>query len=100
MMSSAAPHRACGDGALGAGTKMTQVLAATTALFRDRDLFVHDGAKLRRFRLSAPVQALFLLILFGLVAWASYATASLLVRSHGASLASLSAQTEARATMI
>ena len=35
---------------------MTQVLAGTTALFRDRDLFVHDGTKLRRFRVSAPVQ--------------------------------------------
>ena len=28
-------------------------------MFRDRDLFVHDGSKLRRFRLSAPVQAVF-----------------------------------------
>ena len=35
------------------------------ALFRDRDLFVHDGAKLRRFRLSAPVQALFFCLLDG-----------------------------------
>ena len=54
---------------------MTQVLAATGALFRDRDLFVHDGSKLRRFRVSAPVQAVFFLILMGLVAWSSYATA-------------------------
>ena len=38
---------------------MAHVLAATPAfsLFRDRDLFIHDGTKLRRFRLSAPVQA-------------------------------------------
>ena len=36
---------------------MTHVLAATTGLFRDRDLFIHDGARLRRFRVSAPVQA-------------------------------------------
>ena len=54
---------------------MTQVLAATGALFRDRDLFVHDGPKLRRFRVSAPVQAVFFLVLMGLVAWSSYATA-------------------------
>jgi murein DD-endopeptidase MepM/ murein hydrolase activator NlpD len=54
---------------------MTQVLAATGALFRDRDLFVHDGSKLRRFRVSAPVQAVFFLVLMGLVAWSSYATA-------------------------
>jgi len=54
---------------------MTQVLAATGALFRDRDLFIHDGSKLRRFRVSAPVQAVFFLVLMGLVAWSSYATA-------------------------
>src|SRR5262249_22619884 len=47
----------------------------TGALFRDRDLFVHDGSKLRRFRISAPVQAVFFLVLMGLVAWSSYATA-------------------------
>ncbi len=54
---------------------MTQVLAATGALFRDRDLFVHDGSKLRRFRVSAPVQAVFFLVLMALVAWSSFATA-------------------------
>ncbi len=80
---------------------MTQVLAATTGLFRDRDLFVHDGAKLRRFRVSAPVQAVLFVILLGLVAWASYATARLITRPHGIKdLASLSAATEARARMI
>src|SRR6476660_9223604 len=54
---------------------MTQVLAATGALFRDRDLFVHDGSKLRRFRVSAPVQAVFFLVLMALIAWSSFATA-------------------------
>jgi len=54
---------------------MTQVLAATGALFRDRDLFIHDGSRPRRFRVSAPVQAVFFLVLMGLVAWSSYATA-------------------------
>ena len=60
---------------------MTQVLAATGALFRDRDLFVHDGAKLRRIRLSAPVQAVFFVILTALVGWSSYATARILTPS-------------------
>ena len=41
---------------------MTQVLAVTTTLFRDRDLFVHDGSRLRRFRVSAPIQALFFVV--------------------------------------
>src|SRR4051794_21234204 len=79
---------------------MTQVLAATTVLFRDRDLFVHDGSKLRRFRISAPLQAVFFVALLGLVAWASYATARLFTRPHIAPPMTLSAATEARARMI
>jgi murein DD-endopeptidase MepM/ murein hydrolase activator NlpD len=79
---------------------MTQVLAATTGLFRDRDLFVHDGSKLRRFRISAPLQAVFFVVLLGLVSWASYATARLAGRPHAAPAMSLSAATEARAQMI
>jgi murein DD-endopeptidase MepM/ murein hydrolase activator NlpD len=80
---------------------MTQVLAVTTGLFRDRDLFVHDGSKLRRFRISAPLQAVFFVVLLGLVAWASYATARLLSRPHFATQSlSLPAATEARARMI
>ncbi len=53
---------------------MAQAIAST-GLFRNRDLFLHDGAKLRRFRLSAPVQALFALLLCALVAWSAYAAA-------------------------
>ena len=79
---------------------MTHVLAATTGLFRDRDLFIHDGARLRRFRVSAPVQALLFLIILGLVAWASYATARLITRPRAAAAMTLSAATEARARMI
>jgi murein DD-endopeptidase MepM/ murein hydrolase activator NlpD len=75
---------------------MTQVLAGTTALFRDRDFFIHDGKKLRRFRISAPVQAVFFVVLLGLVAWASFATARLMTRPH----AGLTAATEARAHLL
>jgi murein DD-endopeptidase MepM/ murein hydrolase activator NlpD len=81
------------------GDLMTQVLAATTGLFRDRDLFIHDGSKLRRFRVSAPLQAVLFVLLLGLVAWASYATSQLLTRPHSTSL-SLPAATEARARII
>ena len=59
---------------------MTQVMAGTTALFRDRDLFIHDGKKLRRFRISAPIQAVLFVVLLGLVGWASFATARLVTR--------------------
>jgi murein DD-endopeptidase MepM/ murein hydrolase activator NlpD len=81
---------------------MTQVLAATTGLFRDRDLFVHDGSKLRRFRISAPLQAVLFLTLLALVAWASYATAQLMTRPRlpAAAAPTLPAATEARARMI
>ena len=53
---------------------MTQVLGATGALFRDRDLFVHDGSKLRRFRVSAPIQAALIAVFMALVGWSSFAT--------------------------
>jgi murein DD-endopeptidase MepM/ murein hydrolase activator NlpD len=75
---------------------MTQVLAGTTALFRDRDLFVHDGTKLRRFRISAPVQGALFVILLGLVGWASFATVQLMTRPR----AGLTGAAEARARLL
>jgi murein DD-endopeptidase MepM/ murein hydrolase activator NlpD len=75
---------------------MTQALVGTTALFRDRDLFIHDGKKLRRFRISAPVQAVLFVVVLGLVAWASYATARLVTRPH----TGFSAATEMRARLL
>jgi murein DD-endopeptidase MepM/ murein hydrolase activator NlpD len=53
---------------------MAQLLTAT-ALFRERDLFVHDGSKLRRFRLSVPVQAVFFACLLALVGWSCFSAA-------------------------
>lgn len=91
---------------------MAQVLAATTGLFRDRDLFIHDGSKLRRFRISAPLQAVFFVALLALVGWASYATARLLspapsahpVAAHSgdysAQVAKLAAETDRRVKLI
>jgi murein DD-endopeptidase MepM/ murein hydrolase activator NlpD len=81
------------------GIKMSHVLAATTGLFRDRDFFIHDGSKLRRFRISAPLQAVFFVTLLALVGWAGYATARLITRPHAVTM-SLSAATEARARTI
>jgi murein DD-endopeptidase MepM/ murein hydrolase activator NlpD len=77
---------------------MTQVLAATSTLFRDRDLFIHDGSRLRRFRVSAPIQAILFVLVLGLVAWASYATARLVSRPQ--MFTGLPAATEARARLI
>ena len=88
---------------------MTQVLAATGAFFRDRDLFVHDGSKLRRFRISAPVQGVLFIAFMTLVAWSSYATARFVnavpaalsteaapARDYAAQVAQLTAETERR----
>ena len=77
---------------------MAQVLAAANALFRDRDLFIHDGSRLHRFRVSAPVQAFFSLMIMVLVAWASFATARMI--NHPQRVSTLSAATEARARLI
>lgn len=77
---------------------MAQVLAAKLSFLRDRDLFVHDGTRLRRFRLSAPVQAFFFVVLMALVAWSGYAAARMLASAPQG--ISLSDATEARARKI
>ena len=81
---------------------MAAALTATRSfpgLLRDRDLFVHDGATLRRLRLSAPVQALFLVLLFALVAFSGYSAARLF-SAPTLTAVSLSDAAEARARKI
>ena len=51
---------------------MTNILAASGALFRDRDLFVHDGKQLRRLRVSSDVQMLLALALGLMIAFSTY----------------------------
>jgi murein DD-endopeptidase MepM/ murein hydrolase activator NlpD len=90
---------------------MTQVLAATTGLFRDRDFFIHDGAHLRRFRVSAPGQAILFLLLLLLVGWASFATVRMMAPAqaaptpavrgtYSAEIAKLAAETDRRVQAI
>jgi len=57
---------------------MTRAMTASTLLFRDRELFVHDGKQLRRLRLSTKVQALFAMIVGLLVAFSVYSFVSLI----------------------
>jgi murein DD-endopeptidase MepM/ murein hydrolase activator NlpD len=57
---------------------MAKTFAATVALFRDRDFFIHDGSKLRRIRLSAPLQAALLFCVLAMVGWAVFATVQLM----------------------
>lgn len=51
---------------------------ATGGLLRSRDLFVHDGTRLRRIRLSAPVQMLLLGLALLMLGWSAFATAQML----------------------
>jgi murein DD-endopeptidase MepM/ murein hydrolase activator NlpD len=78
---------------------MAKVLATTSTLFRDRDLFVHDGSKLRRFRLSANLQIAFFVALMALVAWSGYAASQMIAAAPQATV-SLSDATEARAQQL
>ncbi|MBA2770595.1 MAG: M23 family metallopeptidase [Sphingomonas sp.] len=90
---------------------MTQSPARTTALFRDRDFFIHDGRQLRRFSLTAPVQAFFFIIAAVLIGWSGYSATRLVTASpaegasmsssgYSAELAKLAAETERRVKTI
>ena len=80
---------------------MARVLTAKLAFFRDRDFFIHDGSHLRRFRLSAPVQAAMFFMMLALVGWAGFATAQMISgRSPQGQIARLAAATELRARQI
>ena len=87
---------------------MTKLLAAPSALFRDKDLFVHDGTKLRRLRVSWRAQALFAMFIGVLVAFSSYSIvrfvsptqASTVSSEIPAAMARLAAATEQRVNEI
>ena len=51
---------------------MTNLSTASGALFRGRDLFVHDGRHLRRVRLSSNLQLLFAIALGLLIAFSTF----------------------------
>ncbi len=90
---------------------MTQSPVRTLTLFRDRDFFIHDGRQLRRFSLTAPVQAFFFLIAAVLIAWSGYSAARLVIAGptptaamsqsgYSVELAKLTAETERRVKTI
>jgi murein DD-endopeptidase MepM/ murein hydrolase activator NlpD len=58
---------------------MAQLVALSRGLFSDREFFIHDGQRLRRFRVSAPVQAFFFFLSLVLVGWSGYSAAQLFV---------------------
>ncbi|HVL30105.1 MAG TPA: hypothetical protein VM326_05245, partial [Sphingomicrobium sp.] len=58
-------------------------MAAPSTLFRDRELFVHDGTKLRRMHVSWRTQALFAMLVGILLAFSTYSVVRFLTpHSH------------------
>ena len=51
---------------------MTRTIRMTSALFRDRDFFVHDGNKLRRFTIPAYTQMIAALTIGLLLAFSTF----------------------------
>jgi murein DD-endopeptidase MepM/ murein hydrolase activator NlpD len=87
---------------------MTSHTTAKSALFRDRDLFVHDGSQLRRLRLSSNVQLLFALVLgllvafsvFSLVRFFAPATAPTVIATASDDIARLASLTEQKVRVL
>ena len=86
---------------------MGNLLAASAELFRDRDLFVHDGTKLRRVRLSWRAQALFAMFIGTLIAFSTFSIvrflspqASIITSEIPVEMVRLAAATEQRVNEI
>ena len=88
---------------------MAQFVALSRGFFSDREFFIHDGQRLRRFRVSAPVQAFFFFLSLVLVGWSGYSAAQLFVGSaanraivspYAAQLKKLAAETDRRVQLV
>jgi murein DD-endopeptidase MepM/ murein hydrolase activator NlpD len=87
---------------------MARLIALPARVFRDREFFIHDGRRLRRFRLSASVQAVMLFAAAFLIGWSSYSAAQLFAPRHvqaaaipySAQLKQLAAETERRVKLL
>ena len=88
---------------------MTHLLALPRTLFSDREFFIHDGERLRRFRISAPVQAFFFFLSVVLIGWSGYSAAQMLVgpaaertvvSPYAAQLKRLAAETDRRVQLV
>lgn len=86
---------------------MTVAATDKKSMIRDRELFVHDGKHLRKLRLSAPVQAMLLVLTVLLLAWSTFTTVRLFTAqtatvsaAPNADIARLAAATETRVRQI
>ncbi len=88
---------------------MAGILGLTGGVFRDREFFIHDGSRLRRFRLSAPVQAFFFAVSLVLIGWSGFTATQLfvspaahevMVSPYAAELQKLAAETDRRVRLV
>ena len=88
---------------------MAHLLAVSRTVFSDREFFIHDGQHLRRFRVSAPVQAFFFFLSLLLVGWSGYSVAQIfagraadqtVVSPYAAQLKKLAAETDRRVKIV
>jgi murein DD-endopeptidase MepM/ murein hydrolase activator NlpD len=88
---------------------MMQFVALSRGFFSDREFFIHDGQRLRRFRVSAPVQAFSFFLSLFLVGWSGYSAAQMFVGSaanraivspYAAQLKKLAAETDRRVQLV
>ena len=71
---------------------MIKAIGNTSALFRDRDFFVHDGSKLRRFTVPAYAQMIAALAIGLLVAWSTFSVVRFLTPAAPAVTAQVPAE--------
>ena len=88
---------------------MAQLAALSRGMFSDREFFIHDGNHLRRFRISAPVQAFFFVLSLILVGWSGYSAAEMIagpaaetvaITPYAAQLKKLAAETDRRVQLV
>ena len=88
---------------------MAQLAGLSRSIFSDREFFIHDGQRLRRFRISAPVQAFFFFLSLVLVGWSGYSAAQMFVghaadrvaiMPYAAQLKQLAAETDRRVQLV
>ena len=86
---------------------MARLLALPRSVFNDREFFIHDGRRLRRFRVSASIQLFFFFLAAILVGWSGYSAAQLFAPQQAQSaipysvqLKQLAAETERRVKLI
>ena len=87
---------------------MARLQALPRSVFSDREFFIHDGRRLRRFRVSASIQAAFFFLAAVLVGWSGYSAAQLFAPQsvqtaatpYSAQLKQLAAETERRVKLL